>query len=216
MALPLPPEMVRRALEEFTEQPWIWFWKLTADRTVTATTVFRLVRYPEPLTFDTVTWSPFPLEVGDIRQTAQSDLIDVELRCSNVTRELAFYVDKGRGFRGLPATAYLVHMDHLAAGHAVRFDFTVGTVSLDRSAAVFRLNTPNYFQRLAPQDRFTRDRCRRAYKGPGCGYLGDLPSCAHTLADCMDHGADEAANNLQVIHPERFGACPGIPRRLSR
>lgn len=216
MVLTLPPTLLRRALEDFTDQPWVWLWKLTANRSTSSTEVFQLAKYPEPITWNGSVWSPFQLEVDGIRQTVEGDLITVGLGVSNATREIAYFCEKAQGFRGMPATAWVVNLGDLASGAAIRLDFTVQTAALDRESAAFTLTTPNFFNRLAPQDRITRDSCRRIYKGKGCGYRGLLPTCTQRLSDCIAHGDDELQAGLTAIHPERFGAFPGSPRRLSR
>lgn len=54
---------------------------------------------------------------------------------------------------------------------------------------------------LSMVDKPMLDYCPHIYKGPVCGYRGDLIRCGRTEADCKLHD-----------NHERFGGIPIIPR----
>ena len=209
-----PQELLKRALQNFTELPWLWLWEIVADRTVVSTPTFYLVRHPFEVSFGGNTYKPFPITLGQVRQTKESDLVQVDLVASNATRTLAYYLEQGQGFLNMPVTGHLVNMEFLAQGAATSFEFVVGGSAVSSQAVTLTLETPNFFQRPSPQHSFTRDRCRHLYKGRFCGYKGALTDCNRTYARCVEIGDDERLNGLPVRHPLNFGAFPGIPRRL--
>jgi len=214
MVQTIPTDLLRIALREFTTAPWVWCWELTAERTTVATSVFRVCNYHEPITLEGATYEPFPVKLGELEQTQEGDLVTVDLSVSNVTRELAYRLEIGRGFTGLPVVGRLCHVDTLVAGPALELRFEVGGAAVNREAVTFTLETPNFFRELAPRDAFTRDRCRHRYKGRLCGYTGDLPTCDFTLADCKAHGDQAASFGLSRRWPANFGAFPGISTAL--
>lgn len=213
----LPPSLVRKALDQQTEDPWVFLWQITADISTVATPTFYLCNQQQQVEFPVgsgILYDPFPLEHGAIQTTKESRLAQLDLSASNVTRQLAYWVDMGQGFLNMPATLTIAAHDDLAAGAAFTRDFTIAGLAQTNKAITFRMEQPNYFLRRAPRDTYQRDRCRHAFKGRLCNYLGPLTDCNRSVARCIQIGDDEVANGRPRMHPRRFGAFPGLPRRI--
>lgn len=84
------------------------------------------------------------------------------------------------------------------------FMITAATARADEFAITFTLSAENPLTlRFPPRQQF-RDRCYWIYKGPQCGYAGDLPTCSYMKDDA---NGCKAHNNLV-----NFGGFPGLGR----
>lgn len=195
------------------DSPWLFLLTLYADVTTTAQTVFRLVSYPEPVTFDGDTYDPFPMKLGVIEEGSDGDLPRWDIEISNVTRELAPWFETGAGFLNREVLLKITTQKALATAAAkLELRFRVADAVLTHEAARLTLGPPAWFDRAAIADRVTRNRCRWPFRSEMCGYRGPELACNFTLTRCNEIGADEESRGFTRLHPRRYGAFPSVPK----
>tara|TARA_R110000796_G_scaffold229663_3_gene347063 strand:+ start:202 stop:903 length:702 start_codon:yes stop_codon:yes gene_type:complete len=166
-------------------------------------------------------WEPFNFQISAINANQEGDLPSVQLTVDNVGRVLMQHLHNGEGLEGNAVTMFLVPTSSLLIDYPNeefrRFDFEIASASADDEVVSFKLERANFFTRQTPQDRFSARRCRWLFGGQNCGYIQNTnaayTTCDKSLSDCSLRGADHAARGLAVIHPQRFGAFPGIPKQ---
>ena len=198
-------------------EPWIWLYELIADRALVSgqyiETLFRLCSFPEQIAFGGKTYYPFPVIHTSVVQDGEGNLPQFDITLSNVTRELAPYLEIGAGFMHQKCVLQVVHKAYLASASDVAFS-TSGRISgctLSKDTIVFRLEDVNLYDWTVPQEFFTRDRCPFVYKGEYCRYRGPLATCKRDIPDCTAHGNEMAGRGYPRLHPGRFGGQPGLP-----
>lgn len=202
--------------------PWHELWRIQVDSTTSATTWVALTNQnaDAPIVFDSVTYYPFNIRRTGISSDVHGNLPSTSLLISNVSRESAKWAEIGAGFDGRPVELRKVHSAHLGSStHAITFLFTVYRVSLSAETLQLELRSLPLFDVQVPQDRFSESRCAWVYKGPRCRYNGTLTTCDHTLDGangCIVHGDDEVSRGLPSVHPQFFGAFPGISQGVRR
>jgi len=213
MVLTLPSWIVESVLRQQVGTAYVWLWKIVADRTEAATTVFRICAWHEPITFLGQTYYPFPVGFGNLRQATDGDLLTAELTISNATREMAYYAELGHGFHDMPVTGYRLNVTNLTAA-VETLDLVINDVMIGREAITFALEAPNVFVQPGNQGVFTRDGCQNVFKDDNCAYRGPEAACNRTFARCVQIGNLEVAAGFARRHPRNYRAFPGLPRRL--
>jgi phage-related protein len=211
--LTIPASWQSRILKVHQTDPWAWLWQIEADATASARTVFQLTGYPQQIAFGGMTFYPIAMQQTAIELGSDGNLPSIDLTISNAARVLAFYFESGLGFMGRPATSWLVNTGDLA--QSMRWDWRVAAATVTTEAAVVRMESPKFFERKVPQDRFNNARCRWRFGSEECGYVINAialyTTCAKHVADCILRGNDMVNRNLPRLHPERFGGFLGIP-----
>lgn len=206
--------------------PYVWLVEADLD----GTNCIRIAGHDQSVSYDSKTWTPFPVMIGTLPRDAEGSLPLIDLTVSNVSREVAGYLESG-GIIDRTVHIYLVNTNALTTG----IDWGVWTVQraqLQLPHAVFQLGNYNLFDAPFPARRQHRSRCDVTYGGLECGYdttltnlvSGTYPtfsisSCDYTMDGgngCRNHGHNEVANGRPRLHPARFGGEPGIPRGPAR
>ena len=208
--------------------PYIWLWEIVADRTVIATTLFRLVRYNEEIQHDfddgrgVLTFYPFPISQTPIVEKGGS-LPTLQVSIDNTMRFAAPYIDQGQGFIGNRATATLIPHALLRTGPGSdpgdyqQRDFVIAGVTINEKTITFRLEMPNFFQRQSPPKRFNAQRCTHRFGTGLCPYVlsskAAFIACNKTILECTERGDDMVARRFPRLLPLYFGGWPGIALR---
>jgi phage-related protein len=199
--------------------PWLFLYEIEADVTTTARTLFRLVPYPEQVTFAGTTYHPFPITHDVTELVADGSLPTVQLTLSNASRELPRYLEIGRGMLGNSVTITLINRQHLAsASDGLVMRYRVIGASMSDESLVFRLDVPSPHRQSIPTDVAMRDRCGWQYGSTECGFVltATTPAqflvCPKTVAACTERGNHEVNQGRGRLHPRRFGGFPALPR----
>lgn len=175
-------------------------WLLLLTVTLPDTTVLRLARNTEDVTFGGNLYTAFAFELGDVRSGGDGRIQGVTLRVANPGRALQPYLEEGDGLVGCAVTLAVVHADNLGS------DYSELTLAWDviatESAAewiTFTLGAENPLRRRFPLHVAIPFSCNWAFKGAECAYAGGAVSCARTLDACRALG-----------NSARFGGRPGI------
>lgn len=164
-------------------------------------TVLRVCRNTADITWNGYTWVAFPFELGDISEDSKGTLPSVELKVSNVTRTLQYYLEQANGGVQSKVVLRVVHSKNLGlTSPELEEMFSVTKVAVDAMWVTFTLgmNYPSGVRR--PLRRFLKNFCPFKYKGIECGATSNYPTCDKTLASCRTRG-----------NSKRFGGEPGIP-----
>lgn len=190
-------------------EPYIRLYEIEVPGT--PPTRYRLCAYPEVVEFGTnssgakLSYYPFPIEHTESRENLEGALPEVELRVSNVSREIVQVLRANRGLVGQPVRYMLVNAADLASNQPVRREDyeIVATPEISESLVVFRIGQDTVARQKFPANRIT-GQCDHAYKGNRCGYTGAIVGCDKSrfgVNGCQVH------NNL-----DRYGGWT-IPRR---
>lgn len=219
----LPASLLALSQKVRGSDPWLWLYEITVDSTTIARTLLRFVHHPSPITFGSETYYPFPITHTDLEENDQKNLPSFDIQLSHVTRELARYLETGRGLRGAAVRMNLTSAAAAPAGDTVReYGAVVQEITAKADAILLRCGTDVLTNREFPPEQLTRTRCPFRYGGPQCGIrlttamLAIYPTCPKTYAACIERGIQEAAEGWPNMHPRRFGAYPAIPRSVRR
>lgn len=229
------PDSFDTAEQPNSGEDYLWLVELVLRKSVRVSTnpdqfttgvVLRVCSNYEEVTWplsnpETKTWSPFSFGISPVESSGEGDLPQVQLQVDNTGRLLMSQLHEGNALEGNRCTLYLVPRNALSIAYPdheyQQFDFSVVRAVADAERATFTLAKLNFFTKKAPQDRFIARRCRWQFGGEECGYVinatAAYSTCEKTVAACKLRGEDHLARGLPVLHPERFGGFPGIPKR---
>lgn len=229
MPLTLHQNLIDSTKEVHQTDPWLWLWYLEVDVTTSATTVLRVCRYPQEITYPVggKTFYPFPVTWTEYTEEGEANLPRLQLTLKNASRLIARQLHKGQGFIGNLVQLTLVPHDlHTIAPvpedapRAIARNFHVVEAALDRQDVVLTLELPNFYERQYPEARYTPNRCRFRFGlfGGGCPYVlstaAGHTTCDKTLAQCEIRGLDMKSRGYPAgLLPERFGGFPGTDIR---
>lgn len=156
---------------------------------------------------DNVSWNDsvyqaFPFELGVVQEDTTGSIPTVELKVSNVTRALGYWLENGKGGTGAKVILRVVNSKALAINTPECEErFTVTKTTITDMWVTFTLGSAYPSMARRPWSRYLKNHCRFKYKSAKCGAKSDLPACGHTLIECR------ARNNSR-----RFGGFFGIPQ----
>jgi len=203
MARELAETLVTEKNKLSGDGPWLLLWQIDTD--AAATNTFCLVAHDEPVEFDGVTYSPFPLSVSARTETSDGSLTNWGISVANSTRALMSYIEANDGFIGNAVRVTLVHKDHLDDPTAKLEDsYKVTACRVDAGTVSLSLGHTNFLALPFGSGRFTY-RCRWKFKSFECRYTGAATSCDKTLDGANGCIAKSADSNL---HPRRYGGFP--------
>jgi len=127
----------------------------------------RIVANPEPIVFRSVTYVPFPFELGATQSDVSGGLHDVEVRISNVTRLMSAYVET-KELRGTRVRVLTVNAARLSDPNAVleELEYEVNEYTVTEEVVTVRLGHDQLLVQRAPYGRLVRDNCRWVYNFP--------------------------------------------------
>lgn len=206
--------------------PFVWLVRVNID----ASNAMYLCGYPQHVMHNGKQYRAFPIQVGTQARSAQGKLSEVEITVSNLSREVAAYLEQDKILdQKCVIAAVNLNIPDQQVHESV---FTVIGATVGRQAAVFRCGQFNLFSAAFPANRYSRNRCRWAYGQAGCWYnlglpnliSGTNPNFAPATCDlgletengCIVHGLNELANGKPVLHPLMFGGQPDIPKGPAR
>ena len=161
--------------------------------------VIRLVHNTENIMFQSNEYIAFPFTLSDLTENA-TDLPNIKLSVSNVTRTIQRMADANNGFTGANVTIRVINTN-ISDISEIEESFIITTTEATAEWVSFTLRTNFSFQRRFPLIRIMKDFCPFKFKGVQCGYKGNGSDCNKTLVRCRQLG-----NNM------RFGGEPTIPQ----
>lgn len=158
--------------------------------------------YPEAVTFDGITYNPFPITFDAIKENNQGQIDTTTVTVANVSRLIQGYLETYDGFRGKKVTIKTVWANQLGDSSAYIDDiYYIDSCQSNQDDVVFTLTTKfDVLDIQLPRRCYLRNHCQWKFKSDECGYSGIETTCDKTVTDCRDN-----KDNL-----ERFGGFPSI------
>jgi len=156
----------------------------------------------EEIVWDGKTWIPMAFQIGEYEENKEAEIPTMKFEVYDPSRTIFPIVDKYKGCVGATTTIYIVHSENLGTDIS-EFCLELQVVDssvLNNYVISFNLGASNLMNYRLPNDVYTRNFCRFAFKDDNCQYSGTEISCNGTVARCR-----ELENAL------RFGGFPGIP-----
>ena len=218
----------RNQLED--EFPWVWLYGVVVPTTPTPS-MLRLTNNLEPVTFGTtssgaaITWSPFPIVHGPIRQSADGGLPTMDIEVSNITLELAAQIEAHDALRDQAVLIKLINLaDTSNPSSCIEDRGEVRTCRLTAHSATFTVAGESLFKLDFPRRRYSARSCAAHFGDEACGYVipatpsntvgGGFNFCRGSMHACKERGDDEVARGLARKHPQLWNAWRGL-RRLT-
>lgn len=154
----------------------------------------RVVANNEDVTWQGETWQAFPFEIEEITETESGEVPRVDIRVSNVSREMELYIHeydlycKTNGFHPIECTLYVLNTLDLDNNDPVTWHiFKLIQPKTNPVWVTFTLGAANPFNRRSPQRRLVPS-CQWKFKSAECGYAGAATTCDKTLDRCRELG----------------------------
>lgn len=161
--------------------------------------VIRLCSDTQDQTWNGHEWIAFPFTIDSVKQS-KTEVPQVPIRVSNVTRAIERVIEQYNGFIGCTVVVRVVMSKHLELTiPEIEETFTVQGTSSDHEWATFNLGGSLPIMMRFPFRRILKDWCPFVYKDIECAATSSNPDCTHTLNGCRANG-----NSV------RFGGEPSI------
>jgi phage-related protein len=183
-----------------TTSAWLYLIQLVVNPSLTK----YYVPNPVAVTFNSITYSPFPARVDVVKADTKGGVPEVRVQVANVDRTVSTYLE-ANDLRGNRVTLLAINTANLGDPLATAFleDYEITDIDVTQEWATFALGHERLLTHRFPGGRFLRDNCRWIYKSVECGYVGALPTCDKIL---------EGGNGCRAhTNVPRFGAFIGIP-----
>ncbi len=177
---------------------------------VSPANILRLTPHPTAVTFDSVLYTPWAIQIEKVNQNTRGNLAELSITLSNVTREISANLET-TDVRGARVTLRYVNSANVADPEALAVEERYEVLSArvkGEQFATFIVGQDRLESQVAPGGRFYRDNCRHIYKDAACGYVGSLATCDKVLEGtngCRAH------NNIPF-----FGGFPLMPGAIGR
>lgn len=195
MTLPLALRLEKNKL--ISTAPWLVFVAITLPDT----SVIRIVKNTEDVTFGGNVYTAFAFELGDQRASGDGKVQSLSLRVANPARAFTPYLEEYEGLVGCSLVLSLVHADNLGSDYTdliLNWEIMATTVP-DEEWIEFTLGAESPIRRRFPLYVITPLSCNWLFKGVECAYAGVATTCDRTLDNCR------TLNNSG-----RFGGRPGV------
>jgi phage-related protein len=161
----------------------------------------RLAAYDTNVTFNSEVYAKFPFSFDAIGENASSEISNVVIRISNVSREIGAYLEQYE-WRRLKVTILTVLANQLNDPDVKRQDvyYIQNYSANDEVAEIVLTSLMNVLSLRLPGRLYMRDHCQWKFKGTECAYVGSETSCVKTLQRCRE-----------LNNQTRIGAQPTIP-----
>lgn len=162
----------------------------------------RIVRNTEDVVWNGNTYIAFPFELGNLTDDAKGSIPSLELKVSNVTKAIQYYLEQANG--GTNGTVILrVVLNKNIESDIPELEewFTVTNTKADAQWVTFTLGVKYPAGARRPLRRYIKNFCPYKYKGLECGATATQADCPKTLTGCRER------NNAP-----RFGGDPSIPQ----
>ncbi len=195
MTLPLALRLEKNKL--ISTAPWL----VLVAITLPDTSVIRIVKNTEDVTFGGNVYTAFAFELGDQRASGDGKVQSLSLRVANPARAFTPYLEEYEGLVGCSLVLSLVHADNLGSDYTdliLNWEIMATTVP-DEEWIEFTLGAESPIRRRFPLYVITPLSCNWLFKGVECAYAGVATTCDRTLDNCR------TLNNSG-----RFGGRPGV------
>ena len=194
MSLPLALIIEKNKL--VSTAPWLTLLAVTLPDT----SVLRLAKNTEDVTFGGHLYSAWALDIGDARVSNDGKIPAVAVTVANPARQLTAAFEANSGLVGCAVQIMVVHADNLTEDYTdLTLDLVVISATADDQVLAFTLGAENPMRRRFPPYIVLPRSCPWVFKGAECKYAGGASTCARTLDACT-----------ALANTANFGGRPGI------
>jgi phage-related protein len=209
--VPIPLSSIAIAEKNKLATDAVWFVALEITIPGLADPV-RISSNNESVTWRGETWVSFRFELAEIGEGRTGEVPRVELRVSNVDRQMEYYIwlydsyIKSNGFTPIEVSIYVLVSKNLgSATPEAEHVYELKQPKANKIWATFILGASNPFNRRYPQHRLLKNHCRFRYNYPaGSSPLCGAPSSGYTTCDKTLTACRQRNNSV------RFGGTPGV------
>lgn len=215
MARTLPNDFVTEKNKTAQTAPWIWLVECRVD----ASNAIRVCQYTANVTWPSSggnEYKAYPVRFDSLGSSSDDGEQTTTVTISNADRQLTSYLEDNQGLIGKPVLVRLVHSSHLDETDVPTWRFEVADCTISRLEIQWQLGPFSLYGWDMPYRRFNRNFCIATFGEieTGCPYNtsapGALQSCDHTWEDCIVHGDNQTANNLERTCPRMCGVFRGF------
>ena len=166
-----------------------------------ASTVVRLARNNEDITFEGNVYTAFPFEIDTIN-FEKGRIPSIALRVSNVSRLVQTYLEDTDGAVGSTVRLIVVNStDYTSDLSDLELTYNIVDSSADAKWVSFTLGMPSPLNKRFPLYKYIANHCNWAanFKGVECQYAGAETTCTGTLTRCRE-----------LSNSEHFGGFIGL------
>jgi len=171
-------------------------WLILLDITLSDSTVIRLVRNTEDISYGGNTYTAFPFDLSMVESNATGQIPTVTLKVCNITRFLTPYLESLDG--GLESTVVITIVNNALLSEdysELEMEFNVIGCDADAYWVTWTLGMANPINRRFPLYRYLANHCAWTFTGGAavgvnveCAYVGAFTTCNRTLSDCVARG----------------------------
>lgn len=202
--MPLPTNLIQEKNKVATASAWVILLKISLDGSE-----IRLTNNNEDIVYNSLTYTKFPFEFLGVSQDLTGSIPTLDLRVSNVTRDLIPYLKTYSGLIGYTVTIIFFNTAYPNEDYSdLTYNFLITNTSFDEQNVIFKLSIENPLFKRFPKDTFIADYCNWTYGSIECGHSGS--KCNRTLD--RDGNSTEGYSCRQLNNSHRFGGFPGLSR----
>ena len=165
----LDADLIVEKNQLYSTNPWIALLEVDVDGSDT----WHLAAYPEDVSWNSETWTAFPVYIESFSEAASGRLEGLKLNVANVLQTVSAYVENG-SLLGNDVTIYFVNKAHLdITSNVPTYTYRINKITTTDTVAVFELGHNDLIRLHWPWQRFVRDRCRFKFRGDRCNYPDD-------------------------------------------
>ncbi|MFA5398541.1 MAG: DUF1833 family protein [Methanogenium sp.] len=195
----LPAAIILEKNKIATKSAWLILAEITFNDI--SSTVVRLARNNEDVTFESNTYTAFPFEIDTIN-FEKGKIPSIVFKVSNITRLIQTYLESTNGAVGSTVRLIVVNSDNLAADLSdLELTYEVVDSSADVQWISLTLGMPSPFNKRFPLYKYVANHCNwvAQFKGVECQYAGAETTCNGTLTRCRE-----------LSNSEHFGGFIGL------
>jgi len=162
-------------------------WLILLTVTLPNSTVIRLVRNNEDVTYQGESYIAFDFALEAVVHDIKGKLPSVNLKVSNVGRVFQSYIEEMEGIVGSIVLIQIVNSALLAEDFSeLDLTFEIQKTSADSMYVTFELGIPSPLNKRFPLYRYSGVICNWAsrFKGAECKFVGATTTCDGRLSTC--------------------------------
>jgi len=174
-------------------------------------TPLRVAGNTESVTWNALTWTPFPFTLGDITEDGKGEVPSLTINIGNESRVMEQYIQaydlycKTNGYSPISCVIYVINTKNIGSSTPESSHyFDLDKISSDTKWATFTIGAGNPWRKRVPLNRIIRNQCRWVFKSTECGYFAVGSLCGKTLTSCRSYNATTSGQTM------RFGGFVGV------
>lgn len=150
--------------------PWVTLYEIQIDA---SPSYYRIAAYPEDVTWNSQTWTAYPVKHGNMREDSEGGLFSFSVTIGDVLQVIRASLESADNIVGFTTKVHLVNTKYISDATAVLTqEYEVVGATANQTSVSLTLGFSNLMTRPFPSNRFLRDTCRWAYQSTECGYTG--------------------------------------------